>query len=53
MFYKGFTLTPKFLLKFRKQVLYTSFYRTNGQESWKTKEDGHKEVAEMANMRRK
>lgn len=45
-------LTPKCLLKLTKHILYNSFYGTNGHESWKTKEDGHKEVAEMEKMRR-
>lgn len=50
--YKVLTSTPKFLLKLTKRILYTRFYWTNGQESWKTKEDWHKEVAEMAKTRR-
>lgn len=48
---KELILTPKFLLKLTKHILYNSFYGTNGQESWKTNEDGHKEVAEMEKMR--
>lgn len=46
------TLTPKFLLKLTEHLLYTTVCGTNGQESWKTKEDGHKEGAERAQMRR-